>query len=54
MNFTYVVFQVQDDGAYPLGLDDPPDSIDSRIIPFYRGFVLYVDLKVGIDGVSVS
>ena len=35
MKFTCVVFQFQDDGAYPLGLDDIPDAIDFCIIPFF-------------------
>ena len=32
--FTCVVFQIQDNGAYPLGIDDPPDAIDFYIVPF--------------------
>ena len=37
-NFTRVIFQVQDDGAYPLGLNDPPNDIGFCIVLFYRGF----------------
>ena len=54
MNFTHVIFQVQDYGAYPLGINDPPNSIDFCIILFYWGFVIYVEIEVGIDGVSAS
>ena len=32
-----VVLQVQDNGAYPLGLDDPPNAIDLCIGPFSWG-----------------
>ena len=35
VKFTFVVFQVQDDGAYPLGIDDTPNAIDFRIITFF-------------------
>ena len=31
--FTFFLFQVQDGGAYSLGLDDPPDAIDLYIAP---------------------
>ena len=33
--FTCVVFQVQDDSAYTLGLDDTPNAIDFCIITFF-------------------
>ena len=28
VDFTCFIFQVQGDGAYPLGINDPPDSVD--------------------------
>ena len=31
---TCVIFQVQDDGTYPLGLDDTPNAIDFFIVSF--------------------
>ena len=34
VKLTYVVFQVQDDGAYLLGIYDPPNAIDFCIFPF--------------------
>ena len=37
-----------------LGIDDPPRAIDVDILPFFSGFVLYVELKIGVDGVSAS
>ena len=46
------VFQVQDNGAYPLEIDDPPNAIDFFIAPFFKGFVLYAELKIGVDGVN--
>ena len=54
VNFNRVLFQVQDYGAYTLWINDIPNAIDLRIIHFSQGFVLGVDLKVGIDGVSAS
>ena len=33
VKFTCVIFQVQDDGTYPLELDDPRDAIDFCIVP---------------------
>ena len=35
MNFICVIFQVQDDGAFPLGLDETPDAIDLCIAPLF-------------------
>ena len=40
--FSLIIFQVQYDGAYPLGFDDPPDAIDLRIVPRIHGFKLCV------------
>ena len=34
VNFTHVIFQVQDEGAYPLGINDTPNAIDFCIILF--------------------
>ena len=34
VKFNYGAFQVQDDVAYPLGLDEPPNAIDFCIFPF--------------------
>ena len=31
--FTFVVFQVEDDGDYPFGIDEPPKNIGFCIIP---------------------
>ena len=42
VSFTRIVLQVQDDGAYPLGFYDTPDSVDIRIIPWSQGFILCV------------
>ena len=36
VNFTCVLFQVQDYGAYALGIDETPNSIDFWIFPFSR------------------
>ena len=46
---TSIIIQVQGDGAFTLGIDNPPDVIDLCIIPPIYGFVLCVDLEVGID-----
>ena len=54
VNFNRTLFQVYDYGAYPLWINDIPNSIDLCIVLFYQGFVLCVDIKVGIDGVSAS
>ena len=35
VNLTHFIFQVQDGGAYPLGINEPPDSIDFSIIIFF-------------------
>ena len=35
VKFKCVVVQVQDDGDYPLGIDDPPNAIDFYMIPFF-------------------
>ena len=34
VNLIRFIFQVQDNGAYPLGLNDPPNSIDFCIVLF--------------------
>ena len=34
LNFTRIIFQVKDDGAYPIGLNDTPNEIDFYIILF--------------------
>ena len=34
VNLTRVIFQVQDDGAYTLGLNETPNAIDFCIILF--------------------
>ena len=54
MEFACVVFQVHDDGDYPLGIDNLPNVIEFCIIPFLEGFVLYVELKIAVDEVSSS
>ena len=54
VTLTCVVFQVQDKGAYLLGIDDPPDIIYLCIVPFFWGFVLCVELKIGVYRVSAS
>ena len=33
VDFTCVILQVQGNIAYPLGLDDPPNSVDFCIVP---------------------
>ena len=35
VKFACVIFQVQDNGAYPLGLDKTPNAIDLFIVPFF-------------------
>ena len=35
VNSTCVIFQVQGDGAYPLGINEPPNAIDLFIVFFY-------------------
>ena len=35
VKFACVVFQVQDNGAYSLGIDDNPNAIDLFIFPFW-------------------
>ena len=35
VNLTRVIFQVQDDSAYPLVINDPPNAIDLCIVLFY-------------------
>ena len=37
LEFTCVLFQVQDNGSYCLGLDDPQMLLNSVSYPFYRG-----------------
>ena len=54
MNLTRVIFQVHYNGAYPLEINEPPIAIDFCIILFSWGFVIYVEIEVGIDGVSAS
>ena len=34
VKFTCIVLQVQDNGAYPIGIDEPPNAIDFCITPF--------------------
>ena len=34
VDFTLVIFQVQDNGAYPLGINDPANVIDFCIVLF--------------------
>ena len=52
MNFTCVILQVQDDGRYPLGIGGTLDAIDFFIVPLLYGFLLCVDIKIGICGVN--
>ena len=33
VKFTCFILQVQDDGDYPLGIDESPDAIDFCIVP---------------------
>ena len=54
VDFTFVTLHVRGNGAYPLGLDYPLDVIDFCIISLFRRFVLCVEFKVGINGVSES
>ena len=42
LKITCVIFQVQDGGAYLLGIDDPPNYIYFCIVPFFWGFVICV------------
>ena len=35
VEFNFFIFQVQNDGAYPLGIDDPPNVIDFYIFPLF-------------------
>ena len=54
LNFTCVVLQVQDDSIYTLGIGYPPNAIDFCIVPLLYGFLLCLDLKKGIYGMSAS
>ena len=54
VNLNHIIFQVQDNSYDPLGLNDLPNAIELCIVLFYLGVVLFVELKVDIDGVSVS
>ena len=53
MDFICVILQVQGDGAYPLGIDDPTMPLVFYRPPFLE-FALCVEIKVGIDGVISS
>ena len=35
VKFSCVVFQIQDNNVYSLGIDDPPNDIDFCIIPLF-------------------
>ena len=35
VEFNFFIFQVQNDGAYPLGIDDPPNAINFCIVPLF-------------------
>ena len=54
MKFTCVILQVQYESAYPLGIYGNPNSIELCIVPLFHGFVLCVEIKVGIYGVITS
>ena len=49
MDFTFVVLQVQGNVDYPMGLDYSLGEVDC-IVPLIYGFILCVDLIVGILG----
>ena len=51
-NFAWVVFQVQDNGAYALGFYDPPIPFTYASYPGSIRFKLCVELEVGVNGVS--
>ena len=52
VGLTHVIFQFQYYGEYPLGLNDTPNAIDFCIVLFSYGFLLCVELEVGIHGVG--
>ena len=52
--FTRFIFQVQDNSAYPLGINGLPNSIDFCVVLFSSGFLLCEELELGIGGVSAS
>ena len=54
VNFICVLFQVQDNGVYPLGLYESPNVINFCVVPFFYGVVLCVELKIMVDGMSAS
>ena len=35
VKFNFVIFQVQDDGAYLLGIDDTPNAVECCVVPFF-------------------
>ena len=45
MNFSITVFKLNDDFTYALGFDEPPDSVDLRIVIWVQGPVIYVEFK---------
>ena len=42
MDFSCIIFQVRDNGDYPLGFDYTPYAVDLHIVPQIQGFILYV------------
>ena len=42
VKFSCIVLKVQDDGAYPLGFEEPPNAVDFCIFLRVHGFILCV------------
>ena len=55
VEFTCVIFQIQDNGAHPLGIDEPPPMpLDYVSSPFSCQLALFLEIKIGFVGVSAS
>ena len=42
VDFSCIIFQVQDNGTVPLGFGEPCNAVDLHIFPHIQGFILYV------------
>ena len=42
VDFFCIIFQLQENGTYLMGFDDPPNDIEPHIDPPIQGFILYV------------
>ena len=51
MKRAWIVLQAQDDGAYPLGFDDPSDAVPLSVVSWILRFILCIYFEVWINGV---